>query len=99
MMLRRSLYNAAQRARCELGECAEVLPIFRIGNDLGWERISFRHTHRQYAEQHVLPINDLHPHDVALGCWCNPMEYGPGVWGHYALDECDRAENGEVAIQ
>lgn len=99
MTLRRSTYNAAQRAKREEGECAEMPRVFRVSNGLGWEKISFARSHRQHAEQQVLPLNDLRPHDEASTCWCGPVEYEPGVWGHFALDGRDRAERGEVAIQ
>jgi len=98
--LRRSLYNAAQRARRLEGErCEETPPIFRVSNDLGWERVGFTWRHRQAGEQHVVPLNDYRPHAESRDCWCCPVEYEPDVWGHYALDGRDAAERGEVAIQ
>lgn len=99
MTLRRSLYNAAQRAARELGQCASVPPIFRHSNQLGWERIGFTYLHRQCGEQHIIPCNDLRPHEETHDCWCGPVEYELGVWGHCALDGRDLAELGERRVQ
>lgn len=99
MTLRRAHYNAVQRGRREFGQCAETPPRFRVSNGLGWELISFTRSHRQHAEQQVLPIDDLRPHEETRDCWCRPVEYEPGIWGHFALDERDLAERGEVLVQ
>lgn len=102
--LKRSLYNAQRRADRELGLCASVLPVFRHSNDLGWERVGFYYTHRQYAEQHVVPVNDLRPHLESSACWCRWYTYddddaGTKVYVHDALDQRDLAESGARAIQ
>lgn len=97
--LRRTAYNAARRAERAVGLCASVPFIFRASNQLGWERVGFYYTHRQHGEQHVLPLNDLRPHEELTTCWCGPVEYEPGTWGHYALDQRELVEQGDRMIQ
>lgn len=41
---------------------------------------------------HVIPINDLRPHDID-DCWCNPWE-DDGVMVHNSADRREEYENG-----
>lgn len=45
--------------------------------------------------RHVLPINDLKPHTLEGGCWCQPREIDPDLWVHNSLDEREKYERGE----
>lgn len=44
-----------------------------------------------YTDVHVLPVNDLRPHEVSRSCWCRPFE-DDDVWIHQALDRRETAE-------
>jgi len=35
---------------------------------------------------HVLPINDLAPHDESAACWCRPKQKKKLLWLHNSLD-------------
>ena len=49
-------------------------------------------------EHHVIPMNDLRPHDADRTCWCRPAEDDdqPTLWVHNALDQRDAYERGEL---
>lgn len=53
------------------------------------------------AEQHVIPMADLRPHDPDGACWCHPEEDDdyPGLWKHNALDGREAYENGTLELQ
>lgn len=48
-------------------------------------------------ETHVLPVDDLRPHDFTSQCWCRPVEVDdePDVWAHNSLDGREDYESGE----
>jgi hypothetical protein len=96
--LKRARYNAEQFASRQLGQCASVPPPWRHENGLGWDKVGFYYTHRQYAEVHVVPINDLRPHAEECDCWCHPVEYEPNTWGHFALDRREDYECGDLSV-
>lgn len=52
------------------------------------------------AAQHLVPIDDLRPHDLTTRCWCRPIEDDeePDLWAHNALDEREAHEDGRRAI-
>jgi hypothetical protein len=37
---------------------------------------------------HVVPLNDLRPHDSLSTCWCKPVQdiQEPTVWIHNSMD-------------
>lgn len=45
------------------------------------------------GERHVLPIDDLKPHDEAAACWCRPFDED-GIWVHNSMDQREAFENG-----
>lgn len=97
MTLKRTLYNARRRGGSPVYH-ARVPAVFRLQNNLGWERIGFYHTHPQYAQLHVIPLNDLRPHDDVPTCWCVPY-LDEDVYVHNALDRREEVEFGERMIQ
>lgn len=44
---------------------------------------------------HVVPMNDLRPHDLERSCWCKPFD-GGGVLVHNSLDGREHYERGEL---
>ena len=47
---------------------------------------------------HVVPLNDLRPHDVENPCWCVPTHNldEPCVLIHHAMDRREEHENGRL---
>lgn len=37
---------------------------------------------------HVIPMDDLRPHDTSRACWCAPTQDDeePAVWVHHSMD-------------
>ena len=58
-------------------------------------------TERPLETWHIVPNEDLRPHQPAVDCWCHPTEDDevPGVWMHHALDGRERYESGELRLQ
>lgn len=48
------------------------------------------------GERHVLPLEDLRPHETAIDCWCHPAEAEPGIWAHRSLDRREDYETGKL---
>ena len=50
---------------------------------------------------HVVPIDDLRPHECAADCWCRPTQdtEREDVFLHHALDGRERYESGEIPLQ
>ena len=48
-------------------------------------------------EIHVIPLEDLRPHDCDMGCWCIPVEdeQEAAVNRHNAMDGREAFERGE----
>ena len=46
------------------------------------------------GDRHVLPQEDLRPHEAAESCWCRPTD-DDGVWVHHAMDRREAIEEGE----
>jgi hypothetical protein len=44
---------------------------------------------------HVMPIDDLKPHDADQRCWCTPFD-DEGVWVHNSKDRRELYERGEM---
>jgi hypothetical protein len=42
---------------------------------------------------HVIPIDDLRPHEEAVTCWCHPTD-DEGVTVHHSLDQRESYEQG-----
>ena len=47
------------------------------------------------TSEHVIPLNDLRPHQEAPECWCRPFD-DDGIWVHNSMDKRELAERGEV---
>lgn len=45
---------------------------------------------------HIMPINDLRPHDEMPACWCRPQEIEPDVYSHNSLDGRETYERGRA---
>jgi hypothetical protein len=45
---------------------------------------------------HVIPRDDLRPHEADKDCWCHPDEHDevPGVWVHNSMDRREEYEQG-----
>lgn len=43
---------------------------------------------------HVVPVDDLRPHDANASCWCRPTK-DDGVWIHHSIDRREEYERGE----
>lgn len=45
---------------------------------------------------HIVPMDDLRPHETSHKCWCRPTqdEDEPAVWVHHSLDgrECSKEQ-------
>ncbi len=52
------------------------------------------------VEIHVVPVDDLRPHEPAATCWCHPEEEGdePCNWAHNSLDGRDAYEDGSLQL-
>lgn len=52
-------------------------------------------------DTHVVPIDDLRPHELTIGCWCKPLrdEENPDIVAHNALDQREAVERGERRVQ
>lgn len=52
------------------------------------------------GERHVIPVNDLRPHDESVKCWCHPKEdfEGVGVVVHNSLDRREFYESGAIRL-
>lgn len=48
--------------------------------------------HEIYDSVHVIPQNDLKPHDVSANCICG-VSYENGVYIHNSYDERELTEN------
>lgn len=50
------------------------------------------------TDVHVLPINDLRPHDQSTECWCRPRrdDDEPRVVIHNAMDQRETYEQGRA---
>ena len=50
---------------------------------------------------HIIPLEDLRPHEPCAECWCVPTEDDeePDIWLHHALDGRERYETGELPLQ
>jgi len=44
---------------------------------------------------HLLPINDLKPHEASEACWCHPERDDYGSVAHNALDGREAYERGD----
>lgn len=42
----------------------------------------------------VVPVNDLRPHSIGDGCWCDP-HYDGGILVHNSMDCREAYERGE----
>lgn len=47
----------------------------------------------QPVQVHVMPVNDLRPHDESLQCWCRPVD-DAGVVVHNSMDGREDFEEG-----
>ena len=47
------------------------------------------------TDLHVVPCDDLRPHQDTEACWCCPSEDEVGVWVHHAMDGREAFESGE----
>jgi hypothetical protein len=50
-------------------------------------------------EQHVVPLNDLLPHECSQRCWCKPTrdEEEINLWVHHSMDGREETyEQGKV---
>jgi hypothetical protein len=47
-------------------------------------------------ESHVIPQNDLKPHDTSAGCWCGPTENAEyPIFVHHSMDGREDFETGK----
>jgi hypothetical protein len=51
-------------------------------------------------DYHVVPVDDLRPHELSPTCWCCPSRDDASdedgtVYVHHALDEREKYETGE----
>lgn len=51
-------------------------------------------------DYHVVPVDDLRPHELSPTCWCCPSKDDASdedgtVYVHHALDEREKYETGE----
>ena len=53
-----------------------------------WEAVVY-----DSGERHVIPLDDLRPHDHMPDCWCGPR-YDDGIWVHNAADRREEYERG-----
>lgn len=52
------------------------------------------------GDVHVVPENDLKPHDLSMRCWCRPVrDMVEDVVVHNAMDQRERYERGEILPQ
>lgn len=53
--------------------------------------------HWEVVDGHVLPIDDLKPHEVSPRCWCGPTpdDDAPSVLVHHSMDKREEFEQGE----
>ena len=60
---------------------------------MSWEAIALPN-----GQRHVIPLDDLRPHDESPDCWCRPTEdfEGVGVMVHHALDRREQYETGAI---
>jgi len=47
------------------------------------------------TSEHVIPLDDLRPHEESSECWCAPFD-DEGVWVHNSMDKREFAERGEI---
>lgn len=52
----------------------------------------------EYADIHIIPLNDFKEHIQSKNCWCNPksLEYDDQVIVHNAMDQREKYERGEL---
>ena len=46
------------------------------------------------GQRHVIPQDDLKPHDLINYCWCNPVD-DEGIIVHNSMDKREEYERGE----
>lgn len=46
---------------------------------------------------HIVPIDDLRPHEASVSCWCHPTvdEERSDVYVHHSMDQRELYESGE----
>lgn len=47
------------------------------------------------GERHVIPLDDLRPHEEAPTCWCGPAD-DDGVTVHHSIDGREFYERGRL---
>lgn len=47
------------------------------------------------TSEHVIPMDDLRPHEESSQCWCRPFDED-GIWVHNSMDKRELAERGEI---
>lgn len=62
---------------------------------MSWESLALPN-----GERHVIPLDDLRPHDESARRWCRPTEdfEGVGVMVHHALDLRELYESGAIRL-
>ena len=47
---------------------------------------------------HVIPVDDLRPHEATRACWCSPSqdEDDRNLWVHHSLDRREEYELGRL---
>ncbi len=46
------------------------------------------------GERHVIPLDDLKPHEGSHECWCHPTDDGGNRWIHNSADGREQYERG-----
>lgn len=52
----------------------------------------------EYADIHIIPLNDFKEHIQSKDCWCHPkaLEHDDKVIVHNAMDQREKYERGEL---
>jgi hypothetical protein len=67
----------------------------------GWNVISMADDADIVREVHVIPVDDLRPHEPSRDCWCGTFEddEDPTVIGHNSMDRRELIETGSATRQ
>lgn len=76
-----------------------VCPIMQeCDHPTGWH-IEEVHWEETVTLRHLMPCNDLRPHQLDPSCWCTPSEdtESPDFWIHNSADGREAFEQGKAA--
>lgn len=50
---------------------------------------------------HMLPLDDLYPHEATSSCWCQPFKgiLADDTWLHNAVGDCGYYQADEIPLQ